>query len=99
MDLTERQRKHLRRLAHTLNPIIQIGGAGITDSVAQETDRALRDHELIKVKVRGAERDARDDMLGELARRTGSALVQRIGHVAVLYRANPGVPKIIIPDA
>jgi RNA-binding protein len=98
MDLTERQRKHLRKLAHELDPIVLIGGAGLTESVTQETDRALRDHELVKVKVRGAGRDARDDMLVELAQRTGSALVQRIGHVAVLYRANPGVAKIVIPD-
>lgn len=98
MELTERQRRHLRRLGHALKPVIQIGDAGLTDPVAEETERALRDHELIKVKVRGADRDARDRMLESLASRTGSAIVQRIGHVAVLYRPAPGIPKLVIPD-
>lgn len=98
MELTERQRRHLRKLGHALKPVIQIGDAGLTEPVANETERALRDHELIKVKVRGTDRDARDAMLAELARRTGSALVQRIGHVAVLYRPNPEMAKLVIPD-
>lgn len=98
MELTERQRRHLRRLGHALKPVIQIGDAGLTEPVANETERALHDHELIKVKVRGTDRDARDAMLAELARRTGSALVQRIGHVAVLYRPNPEMAKLVIPD-
>ncbi|MGH8311118.1 MAG: ribosome assembly RNA-binding protein YhbY [Steroidobacteraceae bacterium] len=98
MELTERQRRHLRKLGHALKPVIQIGDAGLTEPVANETERALRDHELIKVKVHGTDRDARDAMLAELARRTGSALVQRIGHVAVLYRPNPEMAKLVIPD-
>ncbi|MGQ0834742.1 MAG: ribosome assembly RNA-binding protein YhbY [Gammaproteobacteria bacterium] len=98
MELTERQRRHLRKLGHALKPVIQIGDAGLTEPVANETERALRDHELIKVKVHGTDRDARDAMLAELARRTGSALVQRIGHVAVLYRPNPEMVKLVIPD-
>jgi RNA-binding protein len=99
MELTERQRRHLRKLAHGLSPVIHIGEAGLTDPVAQETERALRDHELIKVKVRAADRQARDSMLEELARRTGSALVQRIGHVAVLYKPNEVLARLVIPDA
>jgi len=99
MELTERQRRHLRGLAHPLNPVILVGGDGVTEGVVQETARALHDHELIKVKVRGAERSARDAMLERLAAGTGSALVTRIGHVAVLYKPRAGNPKIVIPDA
>jgi len=98
MDLTDRQRRYLRKFTHPLKPVIMIGDAGLTDNVASETDRALRDHELIKVKVRAADRDDRDRMVEELARRTGSALVQRVGHVAVLYRRNAENPKLVIPD-
>jgi RNA-binding protein len=98
MQLTERQKRHLRKLAHPLRPVVHIGDAGLTEPVASETERALRDHELIKVKVRAADRDARDRMLEDLAQRTGSALVQRIGHVAVLYRPNPEMGKLVIPD-
>lgn len=99
MDLTERQKKYLRGLAHPLEPVIMIGNAGLTEGVVAEAARALHDHELIKVKVRGAEREKRDAMLTELASKTGSAMVHRIGHVAVFYRRNVEKTKILIPDA
>lgn len=98
MDLSERQRRYLRGLAHGLNPVVLIGGAGLTDGVAAETERALHDHELIKVRVRGADRAQRDALLAELARRTASSLVHRIGHVGVLYRPRRDLPKILLPD-
>jgi RNA-binding protein len=98
MDITERQRRYLRGLAHPLKPVIMIGDAGLTDAIAKETGRALHDHELIKVRVRGAEREQRDALLADLAQRTGSALIHRIGHVAVLYRRRTDLPKIVIPD-
>lgn len=97
MRLSEKQRRHLRGVAHPLNPVIMIGNAGLTDAVVKETERALQDHELIKVKVRGAERDARDAMLAALAQRTASELVHRIGHVGVLYKAHPKLPRIMVP--
>ena len=96
--LSERQRRHLRGIAHSLQPVIRLGSAGLTDAVARETDRALTDHELIKVKAPGGDRDARDALFAELARRSGSALVHRIGNVAVLYRPRPDLPRIVIPD-
>ena len=97
--LTERQRRHLRGRAHALQPIVRLGSAGLTDAVVRETDRALTDHELIKIKAPGGDRVARDALFEELARRSGSSLVHRIGNVAVLYRPRPDLPKIVIPDA
>lgn len=97
VELTERQRRHLRGLAHPLKPVIQIGNAGLTDAVAAETARALHDHELIKVRFAGADRAARDAGLESLASRTGSHLVTRIGHVAVLYRPRADLPRIVLP--
>ena len=98
-ELSERQRRHLRGLAHELKPIIRLGNAGLTDAVAAETVRALHDHELIKVKAPGGgDREARDALFAELALRTASALVHRIGNVAVLYRPNEKLARIIIPD-
>ncbi len=99
MKLTERQRRHLRGLAHPLKPVVQIGNAGLTDAVAAEAARALHDHELIKVRFAGADREARDAGLESLAARTGSVLVTRIGHVAVLYRPRPDLPRIVLPAA
>jgi RNA-binding protein len=98
-ELTERQRRHLRGLAHELKPVIRLGNAGLTDAVAAETARALHDHELIKVKAPGGDRDARNALFDELAQRTSSALIHRIGNVAVLYRPNATLPRILIPDA
>jgi RNA-binding protein len=97
-ELSERQRRHLRGLAHALKPVIRLGNAGLTEAVAAETARALADHELIKVKAPGGDRGARDAVFAALAAATGSALVHRIGNVAVLYRPNPELPRILIPD-
>lgn len=99
LTLTERQRRYLKGLAHSLKPVVRLGNAGLTDAVASETDRALNDHELIKIKVPGGDREARDALLADLADRTGSALVHRIGNVAVFYRPRAELPKIVIPDA
>ncbi|MGH8149308.1 MAG: ribosome assembly RNA-binding protein YhbY [Steroidobacteraceae bacterium] len=98
MKLSDKQRRYLAGRAHPLRPVVQIGAAGLTESVTRETERALADHELIKVRMRAADRQARDAALAELARRTASALVHRIGHVAVLYRPRAGLPGIVIPD-
>jgi RNA-binding protein len=99
MNLTERQRKYLRGLGHALDPVLLIGNAGLTPAVLAEARRALHDHELIKVKFRGAEREARDAGLAELATATESILLQRIGHTALYYKRRNDRPGIVIPDA
>jgi RNA-binding protein len=98
MQLSEKQKKHLRRLAHPLHPLVMLGNAGLTDAVVGELDRALTDHELVKVSARVGERTARDAALEELARRTQASMVQRIGHVGVFYRRGKGLAKVLIPD-
>jgi RNA-binding protein len=99
MALSEKQKKHLRRLAHPMNPIVMLGNAGLTDGVVNELERALTDHELVKVAARVGDRDQRDAALASLATRTTSEIVQRIGNVGVFYRRSKSLPKIIIPDA
>lgn len=97
MQLSEKQRRHLKGLAHPLKPVVLMGNAGLTDAVVAATDEALGAHELIKVRLPGLERDERDAALAALAQRTGSAMVTRIGHVAVLYRRHAELPKILLP--
>jgi RNA-binding protein len=99
MELSERQRKYLRGLGHALNPVLLIGQHGVTPAVIAEAQRALHDHELIKVKFRGAERESRDTGLAQLATSTGSILVQRIGHTALYYKRRIDRPGIVIPDS
>lgn len=84
-SLTGAERRTLRRLAHALRPVVQLGGAGLTDGLVAAIDRALDDHELIKLKIVD-ERDARRALAEEAARRTGSALAGMVGRVAILYR-------------
>lgn len=98
MELSEKQKKHLRKLGHPLNPLVMLGNAGLTDGVVAELDRALRDHELVKVRARVGERAARDEVLDTLAARTTSALVQRIGNVGLYFRPNPKLSRIVLPD-
>jgi RNA-binding protein len=98
MELSEKQKKYLRRLAHPLHPIVMLGNAGLTDGVVSELDRALNDHELVKVSARVGEREERNTALDTLAARTLSALVQRVGHVGVFYRPRKDLAKILLPD-
>lgn len=99
MQLTEKQRRHLKGLAHPLKPVILMGNAGLTDAVVNATAEALSAHELIKVRLPGLEREDRDAALALLAERTDSTMVTRIGHVAVLYRRHPELPRIVLPAA
>jgi RNA-binding protein len=96
--LSEKQKKHLRRLAHPMSPIVMLGNAGLTDGVVKELDRALQDHELVKVAARVGDRASRDTALGDLALRTSSEIVQRIGHVGLFYRRREELAKILLPD-
>jgi RNA-binding protein len=98
MPLSEKQTRFLRGKAHPLKAVIHIGNAGLTAGVTAEAVRALHDHELIKVKVYGAEREQRDAWVRELCAATGSELVQRIGHVATLYKAREPLPRMVLPD-
>ena len=98
MKISDKQRRYLKGLAHPLKPVILIGSSGLTEAVVTETARALHDHEVIKVRMSGAERSVRDAALANLAERTGSALLGRIGHVATLFRPRRDLPKIVLPD-
>lgn len=98
MPLTEPQKKHLRRLAHPLGPVVMVGQDGDSPGVVRELDGALAAHELVKVRARVGDREERDALLDRLAQATKSELVQRIGNVGVFYRRHPDKPRIILPD-
>jgi RNA-binding protein len=95
--LTSAQIRFLRGQAHDLKAMLQVGGKGLTDAVVAEVDLALEHHELIKVKVAAEDRETRDAMIAELGERTGAAVVQRIGHTAVLYRQSREKRQIVLP--
>ena len=96
--LTNAQRAHLRRLAHHLKPVVQIGKQGLTSAVQASVDETLNAHELIKVKFMDF-RDQKQELAEELVGASGSALVGMIGNIAILYRQQqePQKRKIVLP--
>ncbi len=97
MALSPSQRRYLRSLAHDLSPVILLGAKGATDAVVKELDLALTQHELVKAKLSGGDRDERQAQLRFLAEGTGAENVQEIGRIAVLFRRNNDDPKLALP--
>jgi RNA-binding protein len=87
--LSPTRRRELTARAHALDPVALIGGAGLSPAVLAEIDRALKNHELIKVRVPGADRPGREAILEEICARTGAQAVQHIGKILVIFRQNP----------
>jgi RNA-binding protein len=84
--LNSAERKALKAKAHSLEPVVRIGAKGLTDDVVAEIDRALKAHELIKVRAGELDRHARDAVYGSICEKTGAEAVQQVGKVFVLYR-------------
>ena len=99
--LTGAQRRRLRALAHDERPVAQLGRHGLSETFLAELDRALDEHELIKVRLRGAEREERAMLVDELEVRLGCAPVSLVGTVAILYRpaSDPDRRRIDLGDA
>ena len=89
IELTPTERKAHRADAHHLDPVVMIGGDGLTPSVVKETDAALNAHGLIKIRVLGDDRAARDAMYQQLADELNAAPIQHIGKLLVLWRPKP----------
>lgn len=87
MTLSTETKKHYRTIGHGLNPIVTIAGNGLSDGVVAELERALNDHELIKVKLAINDREERKELVVALCETTRAQLVQEIGKVALIYRA------------
>ena len=95
--LTSSQSRFLRGQAHDLKALLQIGAKGLTPAFMAELDAVLEQHELVKVKIGAEDRETRDAMIGEIVEKSGAGLVQRIGHVAVLYRPSKDHRQIVLP--
>ncbi|CAM5787920.1 YhbY family RNA-binding protein [Castellaniella caeni] len=94
LELSSQQRRDLRAAAHPLHPVVLIGDRGLTDAVLGEIDRNLAAHELIKVRVAGAERDAREAMLDAICEALSCAAVHHLGKTLIIYR-----PDVIAQQA
>jgi len=87
MSLSQDRKKLLRAIGHTLNPIVTVAGNGLSENVKMEIDRALEDHELIKVKYAVGDRELKKALIEETVAVSRSILVQSIGNIALLFRA------------
>ncbi|MBZ4193857.1 MAG: ribosome assembly RNA-binding protein YhbY [Candidatus Contendobacter sp.] len=96
-ELNNPQKRHLKALAHPRKPIVMIGNHGVTPTVLHEIVQALDHHELIKVRVNATDREARDRLIAEVCAISNAALIQRIGHIATLFRRNHESPRIALP--
>ncbi|NBA96506.1 YhbY family RNA-binding protein [Pseudomonas sp. R5(2019)] len=93
MPLTQEQKKQYKSIGHHLKPVLIVADNGLTEGVLAELERALSDHELIKIKLNILEREARLESIAELCKSGKAELVQVIGKMALIYRKNPKVNK------
>lgn len=99
MSLKGTQKKQLRALGHDLNPVVQVAENGLSEGVIKEADRALTDHELIKIRFSMDDRDERTALMAKLATKLQAELVQTIGKIGLYYRAarkpNPKLSNLL----
>ena len=86
-QLSQAQKRQFRTIGHQLKPVVSIGDAGLSENVEKELDRALEDHELIKVKIPAGDKSFKDQLITEMCEKTESQLVQQVGKIALIYRA------------
>ncbi len=87
MAVNDKQIRYLKGLAHPLKPVVMVGNKGITDNVLTELDRALEQHELIKIRISGQDKAQRMAMIESMTHTTHAQFIGMIGHIAILYRA------------
>lgn len=95
--LTGKQKRHLRSLAHHLDPIFQVGKGGVNDHLIRHIEEAIEVRELIKVSVLNNCAEDSDEVAAELAAKSGAELVQRIGKTIVLYKESKDYKQIVLP--
>jgi RNA-binding protein len=84
--LSTQERKRLRRIGHQLNPVVMLGNHGLSDGVIEELHRALADHELIKIKVAGEDRELRQTLIDSVVSVSGAEVVQQVGKIILMYK-------------
>ena len=88
MPLTSKYKQQLKAQAHKLKPVVLVGSQGLSEAVQKEIERALFDHELIKVRIAAEDRDLRRELLNDICQAHQAELVQVIGSIGVIYRKN-----------
>lgn len=84
--LTEQQKREFRTRGHALKPIVTVGHSGLSDAVIRELELSLEHHELMKVRISGAGREERGNLIAAVCKACGAETVQAIGNIALIYR-------------
>jgi RNA-binding protein len=86
MTLSNKQIQHLKGLAHSIKPVVQLGNNGLTEGVLAEIESAIKHHELIKIKIPTDDKEEKSLIMDAIIRETGATKLQSIGHVLVLFK-------------
>ena len=86
MTISNTAKKQYRTIGHDLHPIVTIAQKGLSENIRLELERALTDHELIKIKLVAADRDTKKALVAIICQEFKSECVQSIGNTALLYR-------------
>ena len=97
INLTGKQKRYLRGLGSTIDPVIQIGKGGVVPGIIKQADDALKARELVKARVLNNCLEDTKQVAGVLSRETGAALIQVIGHTFLMYRPSLENPGIELP--
>ncbi|PCJ35419.1 MAG: ribosome assembly RNA-binding protein YhbY [Moraxellaceae bacterium] len=99
MPLAQDQKKRFRQIGHHLKPVVMVAEKGLTKNVLNELERALEDHELIKIKLAILDREAKRTTIDTICKHAGAEIVQTIGKTALIYRAakkpNPKLSNVL----
>ena len=95
--ITGKQRKYLKSLAHSMEPIVQIGKSGITENVLRQIDETLENRELIKVKILNNNELDANEVANDLSEQLRAEFVQSIGNKFVIYRESEDNKRIELP--
>lgn len=95
MKISNEDKKQLRRLGHKINPVVTVATKGLSENVLAEIDRALTDHELIKIKLNNSDRQSRAHVIEIIREKCGAEVVQSVGHILLLLKkSNDPNPKL-----
>ncbi len=94
MQLTQKQKKTLKGLGHSLHPLVTIADQGLKPTVIDATNEALDAHELIKIRLRSKDKKLNDKQLTELCDQTGATVINKIGYTALIFKRNLTNPRV-----
>ena len=95
--ISTKQKLYLKKISHSLKPVVLIGQNGLSENVLNEIDSSIEKHELIKVKISQADKQATNQMVEEILNFTYAEFVNKIGHVIVIFKQNKKNPVITLP--